>query len=91
METTTVKKDWRPECYQLQRLLECELADVDGEPLEGGMRGFSIPMPDGGEVEVFFRECHKDVDKGCYVRREASHGEVIQAVETAWGWISGMG
>jgi hypothetical protein len=85
----TREKDWRPKVYQIGQLIENELMNADLEPFENGRRGFSVPLAGGGEMEVFFNKGKHDARNKRYVRTEPSHGEVCEAVERVFAWISG--
>jgi hypothetical protein len=83
------EKGWRPEVHHIGRLIENELVNTDLEPFEKGRRGFSVPLAGGGEMEIFFNKGKHDTLNKRYVRTEPSHGEVCEAVERVFAWISG--
>jgi len=83
------EQDWRPEVHHIGRLIENELVNTDLEPFEKGRRGFSVPLAGGGEMEIFFNKGKHDTLNKRYVRTEPSHGEVCEAVERVFAWISG--
>ncbi len=92
METNSTnqkKDDWKPVCYQMQRLLEDELVNAELEPWEPGMRGVAVELPDGRRMEAFFTLPMRDEKAGGQVRVVPRPEDVCEAVVVLFGAVAG--